>query len=440
MRSWVLWVRRAFAVILLLLVLAAALCAAGLLPYFLSAWSSSIPLLALTAICAFVLVTWGGGWLGALVWHAENRKKLANIFSAALTAAFVLALYFAVLRPTHSRRADTVRFENTHYWQLPTGSRIAYTEYDPPAGTTVNPNPIVFLHGGPGMRVGPWDHEFLSPLAAYGFRVVLFDQAGSGLSDFLPRVRDYTMVRAVADVEAVRQELGADKLILIGHSWGSTLAANYMAKYPDHVAKVVFYSPGPIWNYSQDQGKMDFSRTDGGSPGFPSPRLLAAILLLDRNPDASQNLLPQEEAEELLVPFIAPTGSTLVCKGDSSKLPPLMRTMATSNVNPRLNPYVLQSLDLSTIEPAGDPHAALQSNKTPAMILFGECDYLPWSGKLDYLRTLSNAKIYYVPKAGHFIQFEQPDLMRSMILAFLQDQPDPVSSYSGDADPRTVHP
>ena len=440
MRSWVLWFRRALAVILLLLVLAAALCAAGLLPYFFAAWFASILLLGLSAICAFALVSWGGGWLVAVVWHTKKRTKFANIFSTALTAVFVLGLYFAVLRPTHSQRADTVSFENTQYWQLPTGSRIAYSEYDPPAGIAVNPDPIVFLHGGPGMRVGPWDHELLSPLAAYGFRVVLFDQAGSGLSDYLPRVRDYTVARAVADVEAVRQELGADRLLLIGHSWGSTLAASYMAKYPNHVAKVIFYSPGPIWNYLQDQGKMDFSRTDGGSPGFPSPRLLAALLLRDRNPDAAQNLLPQAEAEELLVPFIAPTSKTFVCKGDGNKLPPLMRALATSNVNPRLNPYVLQSLYLSTVEPAGDPHAALQSNKTPAMILFGECDYVPWGSKLDYLRTLSNAKIYYIPRAGHFIQFEQSDLMRRMILAFLQNQPDVLAPYSGDADPRTVHP
>ena len=304
----------------------------------------------------------------------------------------------------------------------------------------VNENPVVFLHGGPGLRIGPWDDEFFRAFAAYGFRVFLFDQAGSGLSDILPRVRDYTMTRAVADVEAIRQQLGTDKLILIGHSWGSTLAASYMAKHPDHVAKVIFYSPVAIWNAPADLERADYTRTDGGSPGLLSPRLLAAVLLLNRNPDAAQNLLSQPEAEELFVPFIASTVRTLVCKGDASKLPSFMKTIATSNVNPRLNPYALLSLDLSTEEPAGDPHAALRGNKTPAMILFGECDYLAWSGKLDYLKTLSNAKLYYVPKAGHYIQFEQPELMRRMVLAFLQDQPDVLLPYSGDADPRTVPP
>jgi proline iminopeptidase len=73
------------------------------------------------------------------------------------------------------------------------------------------------------------------------------------------------------------------------------------------------------------------------------------------------------------------------------------------------------------------------------MILFGECDYLPWSGALDYRKTLSNAKTYYVPRAGHFIQFEQPELMRRMIVAFLLDQPEPIPPYSSELDPRNAN-
>ena len=129
-----------------------------------------------------------------------------------------------------------------------------------------------------------------------------------------------------------------------------------------------------------------------------------------------------------------------MCKGDASKLPELMSTLATSGVNPRLNPYVRQSILSFATKPEGDPHAALRGNRTPAMILFGECDYLPWSGALDYRRTFSNARTYYVPRAGHFIQFEKPELMRRMIVAFLLDQPEPVAPYSGELDPRNVNP
>jgi proline iminopeptidase len=407
MPSWKLWCRRGIAVVVLLIVVVAALCAAGVLPYFLASWSASVLILAASAAIAFILVTWGGGWLGALTWHAENRARFAAAFSGVLTILFVIVLYLAVLRPARPRLTDAIRSNNTRYWQLPTGSRIAYSEYDPPPGTAVDADPIMVLHGGPGMRIGPFDRDFYSPLAAHGFRVFLFDQAGSGLSDLLPRVRDYTMTRAVEDLEAIRKQIRTDKMILIGHSWGSTLAASNMAKYPNHVAKVVFYSPGPIWNISQELERADYSRTGGGAPDFSSLRLPAALVLLDRNPDAAENLLPQSEAEELFVPLMAPTVPSLVCQGDASKLPPAMRALATSHENPNLNPYALQQL-VSSTEAAGDPHAALRGNKTPAMVLFGECDYLPWSGALDYRKTLPNAKTYYVPKAGHYIQFEEP--------------------------------
>ena len=117
-----------------------------------------------------------------------------------------------------------------------------------------------------------------------------------------------------------------------------------------------------------------------------------------------------------------------------------MSTLATSGVNPRFNPYVLQSNLSLAAKPEGDPHAALRGNSTTAMILFGECDYVPWDVALDYRGTFSNARSYYVPRAGHFIQFEQPELMRRMIVAFLLDQPEQIAPYTSESDPRNANP
>jgi pimeloyl-ACP methyl ester carboxylesterase len=88
--------------------------------------------------------------------------------------------------------------------------------------------------------------DIYGSFAANGFRVFLYDQAGSGLSGFLPHLRDYTVARSVADLEAIRQKIGVEKVILIGHSWGSTLAASYMAKFPT----------------PRRQGGISFSRRD----------------------------------------------------------------------------------------------------------------------------------------------------------------------------------
>jgi proline iminopeptidase len=93
----------------------------------------------------------------------------------------------------------------------------------------VKADPIVFLHRGPGIRATDYDHRFYRQSARDGFRVYLFDQAGSGLSDRFPHATDYTVERFVADLEEIRKQIGADQMVLIGHSWGGTLAAHYAA-------------------------------------------------------------------------------------------------------------------------------------------------------------------------------------------------------------------
>jgi hypothetical protein len=73
MPSRKLWFRRGITVVILPIVLAAALCAAGLVSYLLSVWSTSILLLALSASLAFALVTWDGAWLDAMIWRTYER-------------------------------------------------------------------------------------------------------------------------------------------------------------------------------------------------------------------------------------------------------------------------------------------------------------------------------------------------------------------------------
>lgn len=56
----------------------------------------------------------------------------------------------------------------------------------------------------------------------------------------------FPAARKVADLEAIREKIRAQQVILMGASWGGTLVATYMATYPQHVAKAIFTSPAPI--------------------------------------------------------------------------------------------------------------------------------------------------------------------------------------------------
>ena len=427
---------RTIAVIVGMVAVLVALVAGILAPYYLSAYIAQTALLTLTAVVAFGVVAWLGMRLSAGLWRIDKPARLAILTSGVLTVVFVIALYFAILRPLPLRYTDVVAAENGKYWQLPTGSRISYQEFIPPSGTEVKPDPIVFLHGGPGFRFGPFDSDIYSTYAADGFRVYLYDQTGSGASTRLRHVRDYTIARAVEDLEAIRLQLHAERMILIGHSWGSTLAASYMAKYPAHVSKVVFHSPGSIWRI-RDSYPYEYNRTDAGQQTlvFPPLRFIAGLYLLDRNLEAGEQAVPQREAEEMMGPLEASAGRTVICKGDAAKLPAVIAAIKDQPDNPGLNPYVLQRLIDLTMEPQGDPRAALKTNKTPAIVLVGDCNYVPWKVALEYRRTFANLKIFSFPKAGHYLQFEQPQLMTKVIRSFLLEQPDVIAPYTGDAEP-----
>jgi pimeloyl-ACP methyl ester carboxylesterase len=100
--------------------------------------------------------------------------------------------------------------------------------------------PLIMLHGGPGLSETGLFRRFNSPLEK-DFTVVYWDQRGAGksFSPAIPR-SSMTVERFVTDldelVDAVREELGREKVAIFGHSWGSALGAIYAARFPEKVA------------------------------------------------------------------------------------------------------------------------------------------------------------------------------------------------------------
>ena len=96
--------------------------------------------------------------------------------------------------------------------------------------------PALFLHGGPGAGLSPDHRRFFDPAH---YRVVLFDQRGSGRSTPLGELRDNTTQHLIADIEALRENLGIDQWLVFGGSWGSTLALAYAEAHPERVLGLV---------------------------------------------------------------------------------------------------------------------------------------------------------------------------------------------------------
>jgi len=90
----------------------------------------------------------------------------------------------------------------------------------------------------------------------------------------------------------------------------------------------------------------------------------------------------------------------------------------------------------NTDEGAPDPQPALRTSRVPALVLKGECDYLPWSFASEYRDTLPDAELVYLPGAGHEAYIERSETYFPIVRTFLLDHWAPVPPYEDDAPPR----
>lgn len=96
--------------------------------------------------------------------------------------------------------------------------------------------PVLFIHGGPGAGCSPEDRRFFDPEK---YRIILFDQRGSGRSTPHAELENNTTQHLIDDIEAIRQHLGIDKWVLFGGSWGSTLSLLYAQQHPQTVMGMI---------------------------------------------------------------------------------------------------------------------------------------------------------------------------------------------------------
>jgi proline iminopeptidase len=96
--------------------------------------------------------------------------------------------------------------------------------------------PVLFLHGGPGAGAGAVHRRFFDPAF---WRVVIFDQRGAGRSRPLGGLAQNTTHHLIGDIETLREQLGIQRWLLFGGSWGSTLALAYAQAHPGQVLGLV---------------------------------------------------------------------------------------------------------------------------------------------------------------------------------------------------------
>jgi proline iminopeptidase len=175
------------------------------------------------------------------------------------------------------------------------GHQVHWETHGNPAGKAA-----VVLHGGPGAGCTPW-WPGLFDLDAY--RVVLFDQRGCGrsrphASAPVVDLTANTTHHLVGDIERLRAHLGIERWLVLGGSWGSTLALAYAQSHPQSVSELVLFSVVTTtrrevrW-VTHDVGRYfpdEWRRFRDGVPSAERDDLVAAYnrLLLDPDPDVHE--------------------------------------------------------------------------------------------------------------------------------------------------------
>ncbi|MFI6290562.1 alpha/beta fold hydrolase [Nonomuraea sp. NPDC050790] len=277
------------------------------------------------------------------------------------------------------------RVEGQREWELPTGSRLAYVRV---AAEKAGAAPVVVLEGH-GDLAG--DAAFFGRLAGGGRDVYVYDALGTGRSERLEDPRGYGLPRDVSDLEAIREELGAERLVLVGHGEGARLAAAYLGAFPGKVERVVFSSPAPL-------------RPPPTLLGFPAPgetlrgpavdaRMLVTHALLRVEPRAARAFAGDGELDARL--DRARSAASYHCPGAGRAARP-GGAGGYASLAPR------------DVEPPGN-------RDVPVLVVKGSCDFQTWSSIRDY----PPGGLVYVEGAGHAVYADRPGPYLKALRSFL---------------------
>jgi len=385
------------------------------------------PLFLLAGLAAFCAIYYLGILLATRGVSSRNRRRARAILFCGGTASVVGVFAWTALLPLGDPQLPPAPVAGQRFWELPTGSKIAYVRVA--AEDSARPTPIVFLHGGPGVPDMEGDSEYFGQLSREGFDVYVYDEVGSGSSSRLADPRGYTLERDVEDLEAIRRKIGAEQMILIGHSYGGTLAAAYAAAYPEHVAGMVLSSPGgasPKAGGASMLFRLSTKEKLGVYALLLPPRPMLAYSLLQVNPRAAHAFAGDAELDARQDRVYNRTRLALHCR-DKPPGPALHS----------LGFYANQYPQSATRKPRPDFLPDLSGLGALVLIIKGSCDYLSWSSAVEYLRALPDARLVYLEGAGHNSYQDEPKRYMAEMRAFLLGRPLPESPYEGQRPPES---
>lgn len=250
--------------------------------------------------------------------------------------------------------------------------------------------PLIIVHGLYGSSDN-WMTQ--ARTLAENFEVYLVDQRNHGQS---PHTDSHTYEDMVSDLDAFLELHQIKDPILIGHSMGGKVVMRYAMKFPEKVKKVIVVDIAPK-NYS--------SYTNYGKVTSDHAYILDSLSKIDLTSFKTRKLLGEELQkyfkEEQLRMFL---------------LKNIKRTEEGSFVW-KMNIKVLKA-DLQKIMDGFSTHTMVCSH--PALFIKGEkSPYIDEDDMFAIRKYFPNAELVTIPNGGHWLHYEQPDLLLKTLHYFL---------------------
>ena len=260
--------------------------------------------------------------------------------------------------------------------------------------------PLLILNGGPGF---PSTHfRSLADSLSKNHQAILFDQRGTGASK-LDKLNSKTvnLDLMVDDIEALREHLGIEEWIVMGHSWGGIYAMLYASRHPGRVRGLVLSASGGIdLRFTTTVQRNIRSRLteegralyDGSSPDIPDDET-------------------SEEARRRRVTAMAPA---YVYREEN--VPRVIEALTDKSAFvPRINSLVFQDLRRTHY----DLRDELSTFEKPALVIQGRHDFLGDETALGIHETLPNSAMVWLKESGHYMWWDQPRKYLDTIATFL---------------------
>lgn len=144
--------------------------------------------------------------------------------------------------------------------------------------------PALFLHGGPGSGAQPMHRRLFDPDRFHAF---LIDQRGAGRSHPYLSLAENTTQKLIADIETIREHFGIERWLVVGGSWGSTLAVAYAEAFPQRVTALALRAI-----FLGTRAEVEWAFVEG--PQLFRPDLFAEFV----------ELLPEDERADPLAAYL----------------------------------------------------------------------------------------------------------------------------------------